>query len=333
MSVSNHTVSDSERVNTILGPRLLPLQAESKIPIPYRDGGPLWGALGAVSDTQVQRWFTRYHPAWGVRTGLLDGLIQPSLLVLDIDEPETAPDWIDDADLFPWRVQTRRGVHLYGWTGEPLRTRRLPFGDLKAQRAYVVLHQPSGVYQPAPTFGSGQLPLWPGAILSDLLRTETETPDQAESPRPERPQTRTDASRRRFTVSPVSLPVGERNAGLFRRLCVAAGHDAALRGETARLTGLARWLNAGLDAPLPDGEIVKLAGQAATYSAGWESSTAAYSERQRERGQRSGEARRERIGDRDNQIRALRESGLSAADVARECGVSASTVRRVTANP
>ena len=224
-------------------------------------------------------------------------------------------------------------MHLYSWTGEPLRSRPLPYGDVKAARAYVVLSQPDHSYRPAEGFGVGQLPLWPASILSDLLRTDTtpavsDQPDGGETPCPEVPQTRPGAARRRPTVSPVSLPVGRRNAGLFRRLLKQAGRDHALRGDTARLAGLARWWNQSLDAPLSDSETVKLAGQAATYSAGWESSTAAYSERQRLRQRIGVQNRRERIGDRDNQIRALRVSGQSVSAIARAVGVSRSTVDR-----
>ena len=175
-------------LSDLLRPRLTPLIPNTKTPIKCEDGGPRWSLTGPLTDETLDRWAQRYRPGWGVRTGLLDGLEQASLVVLDVDDPDGAPDWIDDVDMFPWRVSTRRGVHLYGWNGEPLRSRRLPYGDLKAERSYVVVSQPSGAYTPAPTFGVGQLPLWSASILSDLLRTEK--PPVAVEPvgtRPDRP--------------------------------------------------------------------------------------------------------------------------------------------------
>ena len=326
-------------VNTLVGdypfpdslrPRMTPLAPNTKTPLLCADGGPRWSLTGPHSDAMLDRLDARYRPAWGVRTGLLAGLVQASLVVLDVDDPDAAPDWIDDLDLFPWRVQTPRGIHLYSWTGQPMRSRPVGYGDVKAERSYVVLSQPSGAYRPAPGFGVGQLPLWPESVLSDLLRADlpADSPDRTDNPRPDRPLTRPVDARQRPTVSPVSLPVGRRNAGLFRRLLKQAGRDHALRGDTARLAGLARWWNAGLDDPLSDSETVKVAGQASGYSASWETSTAAYSERQRQRQRIGVQNRRERIGDRDERIVAMRAAGLSVSAIARQVGVSPSTVKR-----
>ena len=330
LSVKTSTVVGDYPLSDLLRPRLTPLIPNTKTPIKCEDGGPRWSQTGPLTDDTLDRWAQRYRPGWAVRTGLLDGLNQASLIVVDVDLPDDAPDWTLDEDLFPWRVSTRRGVHLYGWNGEPLRSRRLPYGDLKAERSYVVVSQPSGAYRPAPTFGVGQIPLWSASILADLLRTES--PPVAVEPvdlRPDRPQDAPSGSGRRPTPARVSLPIGHRNAGLFDRLCVQAGRDADIRGDTARLTGLARWHNAALAAPLPDSEVVKLAGSVSTYSASWETSTAAYRERQRVRGQRSGEARRARTGDRDATIVAMRAAGLSSSAIARQVGVTTRTVYRI----
>ena len=329
LSVKTSTVVGDYPLPDLLRPRLTPLIRNTKTPIKCEDGGPRWSLSGPLTDDTLDRWAQRYRPGWGVRTGLLAGLEQSSLVVLDVDDPDAAPDWIDDVDLFPWRVSTRRGVHLYGWNGIPLRSLRLPYGDLKAQHSYVVVAQPSGSYTPAKTFGVGQIPLWSASILADLLRTES--PPVAVEPvdlRPDRPQDAPSGSRLCLTPARVALPIGHRNVGLFDRLCVQAGRDADIRGDTARLTGLARWHNAALAAPLPDSEVVKLAGSVSTYSASWESSTAAYRERQRVRGQRSGEARRARTGDRDATMLAMRDSGASWTGIAAALGVSRSTVAR-----
>ena len=329
LSVKTSTVVGDYPLLDFLRPRLTPLIRNTKTPIKCEDGGPRWSLSGPLTDDLLDRWSNRYRPGWAVRTGLLAGLEQTSLIVLDVDDPDGAPDWIDDEDLFPWRVETRRGVHLYGWNGEPMRSRRLPYGDLKAQRSYVVVSQPSGAYTPAKTFGVGQLPLWPASILADLIRTES-TPVAVEPVdlRPDRPQDAPSGSRRRLTPSRVALPIGHRNAGLFDRLCVQAGRDADLRGDTARLTGLARWHNAALAAPLPDAEVVKIASSVTAYSASWETSTDTYKERQRAR-QRIGVLnRRQRNADRDATIVGLRAAGLSVSAIARQVGVSPSTVKR-----
>ena len=173
LTVKTSTSVGDYQTPGLLRRRLTPLIPNTKTPILCEDGGPRWSLTGPLSDDSLDRWALRYRPAWGIRTGLLDGLDQWPLVVLDVDDPDAAPDWTLDADLFPWRVKTPRGVHLYSWTGEPLRTRRLQYGDLKAQRAYVVFAQPSGSYTPSPRFGSGQLPLWPDSILKDLVRAES----------------------------------------------------------------------------------------------------------------------------------------------------------------
>ena len=303
-----------------LRPRLLPIQPTTKEPYRVRDGGVRYSQIGPAAEAQIERWYTRLHPAWAYRTGLIAGLEQASLVVLDVDDLDGAPDFIHDLDAFPWRISTRRGVHLYSWTGEPIRSRSLPYGDVKAERGYVVGWQPSGEYTEAPGFGEGQIPLWPESVLSDLLRTPAPTPTA--------PQTRPDASRGGFLPSAVSLPVGQRNAGLFRRLCVAAGRDADLRGDAARLTGLARWYNEGLDVPLPDSEIGKLSRQATDYSAGWKTNADAYSTRQRARQRIGVQNRRERNADRNARIVQLNQSGASWTTIARTLGVSRSTVAR-----
>ena len=320
------TTAVTDSVNTLAAdlfrPRLIPLKPGLKVPYAVSDGVLPWGELGPVDEYTVSRWHALLHPAWGVRTGLLPGLAQASLVVLDVDRPDAAPDWIEDADLFPWRISTPRGVHLYGWTGEPLPSRKLPYGDLQSQRRYVVHSQPTGAYRPQPGFGEGgQIPLWPASILADLLRPQ-------DTPRPQRPQTRPAAPGRRLTVGRVDIPVGRRNVSLFDLLCLAAGRTSALRGDALRLAGLARWLNAALDSPLPDGEIEKLARQVAGYSAGWESSTETFSARQRARQRIQVQRRREANSDRDARIVVLRAEGKSVSTIARQIGVSPSTVKR-----
>ena len=306
-----------------------PLVSVSKTPYPVREGGERWGTLGPSDGAMIERWASRFRGCgWALRTGAIDGL-WPHLVVVDVDDIDAAPDWIHDLDAFPWSVQTRRGLHLYSWTGEPLRSRRLALGEIKAERAYVVGWQPGGAYQPAEGFGVAQPPLFPARVLSDLLRTDSppDTPDQLVSPRPNRPQTRLDASRRRPVPSPVSiLPIGRRNVGLFRRLLVAAGRDYDLRGDKARMLGVAKWYNQRLETPLPDGEVVKLARSAVTYSEDWETSTDAFSERQRIRGQRSGASRRAQAADRDAQIRRMKAQGRSVTEIARSLGVTRPTV-------
>ena len=326
-------------VNTLSGgdlegpflPRLMPIRPSDKRPYSVSEGGFLWKSLGPSDGAMIERWASRFRSCgWGVRTGLLAGLAQSALTVVDVDDLDLAPDWTHDQDLFPWRVRTPRGgVHLYSWAGEPLRSGPLDYGDVKSTGGLVVGWQSDRSYRAEPGFGEGQLPLLPASVLADLIRTSP--PPVAVEPvgtRPDRQQTGPSASGRRRTPSRVSLPVGHRNAGLFDRLLVQVGRDADLRGDTARLTGAARWHNAGLDAPLPDAEVVKIASSVTAYSASWETSTAAYRERQRARGQRSGAARRARTSDRDASIVAMRESGLSVNAIARRVGVSPSTVKR-----
>ena len=92
------------------------------------------------------------------------------------------------------------------------------------------------------------------------------------------------------------------------------------------MLGLARWYNQRLETPLPDGEVVKLARSAVTYSEDWETSTDAFSERQRIRGQRSGASRRAQAADRDAQIRRMKAQGRSVTEIARSLGVTRPTV-------
>ena len=313
-------------------PRLMPIRPSDKRPYKVREGGFLWKSLGPADGAMIERWSSRFRSCgWAVRTGLLDGLAQAALTVVDVDDPDAAPDWTHDLDLFPWRVRTPRGgVHLYSWTGAPLQSRPLGYGDVKSTGGLVVGWQSDRSYRPEPGFGEGQLPLLAASVLSDLLRTETPpVAVEAVKPRPDRQLTGPSGSRRRLTPARVSLPIGRRNAGLFDRLCVQAGRDADIRGDTARLTGLARWHNAGLAAPLPDAEVVKLAGSVATYSASWETSTAAYRERQRARQRVQVETRRQRNADRDASIVNMREAGLSVSAIARQVGVTTRTVYRI----
>ena len=309
----------------LLRPRLVPVQPGLKVPYPVTKGGPRWGELGPASDNDIDRWYNDLHPAWGVRTGLISGLSQGALVVFDVNDPDAAPDWVDDLDLFPWRIKTPRGVHLYSWSGEPLRTKPLDYGDLKAT-GIVVHHQPAGTYRPLPGFGEGQLPLWPASILADLLRE----PAPLVFTRPERPQDAPDGSVRLSLLSPVRFPVGRRNVGLFDRLLVAAGRDGHLGGDPARLLGLARWYNSALDSPLGDDEVRKLAASAAGYSEGWRETghTDAFNAKQRTRGQRSGVARRAQAADRAERVRAFKAQGLSVSEIARQLGITRPTVYR-----
>ena len=324
-------------VNTLSGgdlegpflPRLMPLRPSDKRPYKVREGGFRHGLLGPTDGAMIERWASRFRGCgWAVRTGAIEGLNQSPLIVLDVDDVDAAPDWVHDLEAFPWRVSTRRGVHLYSWTGEPLRTRHLPWGDVLATRSYAVSWQSDRSYTPAPGFGLGQIPLWPASILADLDRTDASDTPQQVIPRPDPPQDAPSASGRRRTPSRVSLPVGHRNAGLFDRLLVQAGRDADIRGDTARLTGLARWHNAALAAPLPDSEVVKLAGSVSTYSASWGASTDAYRERQRARQRIGVQNRRQRNADRDASIVRLAESGESWTTIALTLAISRSTVAR-----
>ena len=312
-------------------PRLMPIRPSDKRPYPVSEGGFLWKSLGPTDPAMFERWASRFKGCgWAVRTGLLDGLTQAALTVVDVDDLDLAPDWTHDLDLFPWRILTPRGgVHLYSWAGEPLRSGPLDYGDVKSTGGLVVGWQSDRSYRAEPGFGEGQLPLLPASVLSDLLRTEsTPVAVEAVKPRPDPPQDAPSGSRRRLTPARVALPIGRRNAGLFDRLCVLAGRDADLRGNTARLTGLARWHNAALAAPLPDSEVVKLAGSVSTYSASWGASTDAYRERQRARQRIGVENRRQRNADRDAQIVTMRASGASVSTIAKTLAVSPSTVQR-----
>ena len=330
MSNQYHTRAHSD-VNTLSGgdlegpflPRLMPIRPSDKRPYEVSEGGFRHGLLGQTDGAMIERWASRFRGCgWAVRTGAIEGLNQSPLIVLDVDDVDAAPDWVHDRKAFPWRVSTRRGVHLYSWTGEPLRTRHLPWGDVLATRSYAVSWQSNRSYTPAPGFGLGQIPLWPASILADLDRTDASDTPQQVVPRPS-------GSGRRLTPSRADIPIGGRNDGLFRRLLLQAGRDRGVRGDVARLTGQARWINEGLTAPLPDREVTKVAASVAGYSAGWERSTAAYRERQRARGQRSGEARRARTGDRDASIVAMRAAGLSVSAIARQVGVTTRTVYRI----
>ena len=152
---------------------MTPLIPNTKTPIKCEDGGPRWSLTGPLTDeTCLTVGRNRYRPGWGVRTGLLAGLEQASLVVLDVDDPDGAPDWIDDVDMFPV-ARLRRGAAFTSIRLEQASRcghDALPYGDVKAARAYVVLSQPDHSYRPAEGFGVGQLPLWPASILSDLLR-------------------------------------------------------------------------------------------------------------------------------------------------------------------
>ena len=339
MSTLNHRRTGTD-VNTLSGgdlegpflPRLMPIRPSDKRPYPVSEGGFLWKSLGPADGAMIERWASRFKGCgWAVRTGLLDGLAQAALTVVDVDDLDGAPDWTHDLDLFPWRVRTPRGgVHLYSWAGEPLRSGPLDYGDVKSTGGLVVGWQSDRSYRPEPGFGEGQLPLLAASVLSDLLRTETPpVAVEAVKPRPDRQLTGPSGSRRRLTPSRVDIPIGGRNDGLFRRLLLQAGRDRGVRGDVARLTGQARWINEGLAAPLPDAEVVKLASSVTAYSASWETSTAAYQERQRARQRIGVENRRQRNADRDAGIVAMREAGLSVSAIARQVGVTTRTVYRI----
>ena len=127
-------------------------------------------------------------------------------------------------------------------------------------------------------------------------------------------------------MSPVSLPIGRRNAGLFRSLCVAAGRDAGLRGDEARLAGLGQWLNSRLDEPLGGDEVRKLSAQAARYSGKWREHTPDFLAKQQARGRRSGEARRVQAEARNVEACRFRADGLNVSEIAKRLGVTRQTI-------
>ena len=237
-------------VNTLSGgdlegpflPRLMPIRPSDKRPYSVSEGGFLWKSLGPTDGAMIERWASRFRSCgWAVRTGLLAGLAQSALTVVDVDDLDLAPDWTHDLDLFPWRVRTPRGgVHLYSWAGEPLRSGPLDYGDVKSTGGLVVGWQSDRSYRPEPGFGEGQLPLLPASVLADLIRTEPPpvavepvgTPSRPSTDRPQRLKAASYAVEGIFACrTPERWPI--RPPAAFQ-----AGRDADLRGDTARLTGL-----------------------------------------------------------------------------------------------
>ena len=271
-----------DAIPATLHSRLIPLAPRSKVPpkrFRWRDRAP-------ATWIDLDSWMFDYPGCnWGIRTGDIgDG--SGSLVVLDIDRPTLAPAFVSGAST--WRVVTAKGSHNYLTAANPVKSRREPWGDLKATGGYVVapysLH-PDGltVYTPADGWGIGQLPLFDASIFdapapSQIGQTTTNTVVGGEwcgdqdglgygttwpKAKPERP--------------------GKRNATLLTMLLTLAGRNPTIRGDAARLTGAAHWYNRHFQPPLPDGEVRAVASQVVGYSAKWCGPTADFSERQRER--------------------------------------------------
>ena len=126
---------------------------------------------------------------------------------------------------------------------------------------------------------------------------------------------------------------GQRNATLFEEGCIFAG----ARANAARdmLDELARW-NGLIAEPLPSWEIADIAASVERYRAGdWTydggMTDAEFSQLQSWRGQRSGQARRKRTAERDQNIRAWHAGGMKQRQIGRLTGLTQSTVSRVLA--
>ena len=255
------------------------------------------------------------------RGGLL-GLVPASvgLVAVDIDEGDSTSLLHNFPPFAAYRTKRPGGVHAYySYSGPPIPQRRWvapvfhTSGDLRHARGYVVLWDAERLTEDL-NRGSGGVSFKEArqALVTDAPAPQggPKSPPVASQPTPD--------------DSPPS-PARSRHVWVKARL-IAARVDGL---QAPALREYALQLHAGLVQPpdprvphrLPLAEVLALADWAAAMR--WDPQT------QAERGRRSGQARRVRTAQRDAEIIALLETGLSIRETALVLGISKSTVGRV----
>ena len=280
----------------------------------------------------------------GIRTG--DGPGGP-LVILDIDHPDQLTSYQADVlESWPWSVATVRGFHSYG--APPLAAvktvRALAWGDFLASSSFAVapgsIHPGGGRYVALPGFGQGTLPAFSPELLESLLSR----PDPSLSLHPDNPFTgekgdigkpNDSAFLARLECAMQSAPVGQRNGALFAALrhwayCQPQPDDplewSAIVGQRASL--YASTLPTRVD--FPDSELRKTARSVASWTWGESFRRPAVDGRMQAYRQLLGrESTRARNAGRDTHVLELRTAGLSYAAIARDAGLSKSTVYAV----
>ena len=311
--------------------RLVPLYYDGKRTFTHRDkvprrgnsestlaeGGFRWNRpypMPAVSDYTIIEWAVRFRSRnWAVRTGTIPGLDGRCLVVVDVDYPErldvTQHDLFFQSPLFA-RRQTKRGIHVYGYSETPMKTATKPkWGEVKAEGSYVMLH---------PQHSKRALPytqhVWPDSFLDTLSpfdgnvhltnirgggpreissaavhaqgeRVRQETPRQRD---PGRSADSSSTLRRRGLSgsdsgvtsrartheggrqTPPIAYEGDRDLRLMGALMFLAGRVKAYRGDYDDISHKLLELNSRCVPPLPLDEVDHVARQVAKYSDEWE---------------------------------------------------------------
>lgn len=330
----------------VLLPRLLPLHPSGKRPFyeGAEEKGFKWvhGDFGnrAVGSFELRQWVERYPGcAWAVRTGEIPGGSGDPIGVIDIDDLGH-PD-VPQMPLGAWVRLTPNGMHIYIRLPHDVRTKVFEWGSFRGHNSYV---QVSPERRAAADFGMVELGMLSEAMIEEfglepvearrriVTRERRRRPPGPPPPQvPQRPEDlpselRNLVWRRPLTEGQVSVGrhgevLGGRDDFLLYVLNVAAGHNRDLRGDRARLSGLAADYNDGLGEPLDSRQVQEKAARVATYSARWdeEGHTEAFKKRQRRKAYLSHEKRRQN-GDhkrRNSRIVAGRARGISCRELAR----------------
>ena len=153
---------------------LVPLRPASKIPytelLPTNAFGQAsWSllALRHASEMEIKFWF-EHDPLcnYGIITGM--GCVGARCLcVVDVDRPQNIPPGLNIPPTVA--VKTAKGSHFYYYSDNEVRSRKLPFGDLKASSGIAVapgsVHETGVVYEFYDTMSPAEmaiaeLPTW-----------------------------------------------------------------------------------------------------------------------------------------------------------------------------
>lgn len=130
----------------------------------------------------------------------------------------------------------------------------------------------------------------------------------------------------------VPLTAEGRNCGLFRALMSFAGHTSSMRADLyAQAKALSPHYVDGQGLELPDAEIRGIARSVERYRARWiaQGRYGGDPKKQAARGRRSGEARRKRTAERDEEIIRLKTAGLREAQIADLVGLTQQAVNYI----
>ena len=256
----------------------------------------------------------------------------------DVDRPSLAPTGLQDS---LWRVDTKRGFHVYGMVngkvkgaalswGE-VKGAALSWGEIKGENGYVVapVHEP---YKAQNLWGETQLPFWDADFLTSLGTTnnlpDTPSPTNSigECPSP--------SAAWRLLPGAVHAPIGERHATLKRLLLEALGRNAGMRGDTEATISLAMWYSVrfqqGVDTDsFSNQEIISLAAWAATQSQTWQGHTPTFLEIQATRGAKGNAVKQATRSPRNAAIVAAHNTGASLLTIGELYGLSVKQVRRI----